>query len=325
MPNLNDKATVIIRSVGERTEQLCRELILAQGVSAENVVIVHEAPFSAAMRKSFETGLQRGLPWTFCVDADLLLRPGAVETMLRLAEAQPENICEIQGYILDKFYGGPRQGGVHLYRTALLPLVLTNIPAEGVNVRPEFHTLEAMKAQGYPYASVQYVVGLHDFEQYYRDIFRKCLVHAHKHQDLTDLFLSYWREQARTDKDFAVALKGYAAGVEYYGGVLIDTQQDIYQESFGRLGITEKQNAPDGYTLSDIEDIIAHWSEPQVYQRKFPTKMGLINPAQLRPPMRHRFMSRLSELGIKIVPYSLGWLLTTLGKKILSWVQDRKE
>jgi hypothetical protein len=128
MTNLNDKVTIIIRSVGERTEKLCRELILAKGVFAENVVVVREAPFSAVMRKSFETGIQLGLPWTFCVDADLLLRPGAVEKMLHLGDAQPENVCEIQGYILDKFYGRPRQGGVHLYRTAILPLVLASIP-----------------------------------------------------------------------------------------------------------------------------------------------------------------------------------------------------
>lgn len=33
MTDLNNKVTIIIRSVGERTEQLCRELILAQGVA----------------------------------------------------------------------------------------------------------------------------------------------------------------------------------------------------------------------------------------------------------------------------------------------------
>jgi hypothetical protein len=37
MIDLSQKVTVIIRSVGERTEQLCRKLILAQGIPTENL------------------------------------------------------------------------------------------------------------------------------------------------------------------------------------------------------------------------------------------------------------------------------------------------
>ena len=92
--------------------QLCKQLIVDQGVSAENLAVVKEAPFSAALKKSFELGMECGLKWTFCIDADVLLRPGAVETMVNLAEQEDEQVCEIQGFILDKFFGGPRNGGV---------------------------------------------------------------------------------------------------------------------------------------------------------------------------------------------------------------------
>lgn len=326
--NINKKAIVVIRSVGERTEQLCRELILAQGVVPANVVIVREAPFSAAMRKSFEIGLERDLSWTFCVDADLLLRPKSIETMLQLAEEQPENVCEIQGYILDKFFGGPRQGGVHLYRTSLLPKVIDSIPAEGVNVRPEFHTLQAMEALGHPWVSVPYLVGLHDFEQYYQDIFRKCFVQAHKHQYFTDLFLSIWRDGAECDRDYRVALKGYAKGIEYYEPVFIDTRDAIYQSCFAELQIEEKARLePDEYSLASIEQIINEWAEPTVYQKQFPTKMGLIAPPypQFEPPpsVKERWAEKKRQIGLmKMVPYTIGWAFKTIGARIQTWSEE---
>lgn len=327
MNNINNNATIIIRSVGERTEQLCRELILAQGVAPVNVVVVREAPFSAAMRKSFEIGLERGLPWTFCVDADVLLRPGSVETMVRLADEQEENVCEIQGYILDKFFGGPRHGGVHLYRTSLLPLVLANIPAEGVNVRPERHTLYAMKTQGYPWVSVPYLVGLHDFEQYYRDIFRKCFVQAHKHLYRAELMITFWRDQVVQDEDYAIALQGFARGVTHFNAVLIDVKKTLYQEEFTTLSVQEKDDLAKGfYSLSDIEQICENWVEPELYYRFFPkmdftdNKGNQDSGRQETFPLYQRFKSVNSRIGFhRSIIYIIGWFLYKTGEKLKGW------
>ena len=327
MTDLNDKVTIIIRSVGERTEQLCRELILAQGIAPANVVIVHEAPFSAAMRKSFEIGIERGLPWTFCVDADVLLRPGSVETMVSLAEEQAENVCEIQGYILDKFFGGPRHGGVHLYRTALLPKVIDCIPAEGVNVRPERHTLYAMKAQGHPWVSVPYLVGLHDFEQYYRDIFRKCFVQAHKHLYRAELLITFWRDLAMQEMDYAVALQGFARGVTHYDAVLIDVNVAAYQETFAELGIQEKEElAQDAHSLDSIEKICKNWVEPELYYRFFPRmdfmdkKNGKNSNRQEAMSLYKRFAEASSQIGPhRSIVYAVGWFLSKTGATLKGW------
>lgn len=333
MNSINDKVTVIIRSVGERTEQLCQALTLAQGICPANVVIVRESPFSAAMRESFAVGIERGRPWTLCNDADVLLRPGAVAQMVQLAEQQAENTCEIQGYILDKYYGGPRQGGVHLYRTALLPESLASIPAEGLNIRPESHTLEAMKAKGYPWVTVPYWVGLHDFEQYYRDIFRKCFVHAHKHQQSTELFLAIWRDGAADDVDYRVALHGFAAGIAHYDNVRIDTRQEIYQTQFAALQIAEKEELPAGnHSLDAIEHIITTWVELEPYRRHFPTQMGLValdrKPAQALQSLsaRERFSRRQSDVGtVRMLPYLIGWLLRRTGTRIQEWASSQNE
>ena len=313
-----NSATVIIRSVGERTEEVCRALIRAQGVTDNAIFVVREAPFSQAMRTSFRIGLDQARPWTFCIDADVLLRPGSIQRMLELAEQQPENVCEIQGYILDKFFGGPRAAGNHLYRTALLDRVLEAIPVEGADIRPEHHTLQAMEAAGFPWVLVRELVGLHDFEQSYQDIFRTCFVQAHKHSQLTSLFLAIWRAGAGSDLDYRVALAGYARGIEHHEEVHIDARSTYFEQGFNVLGISEKPAMdPSDWPLSRVEDIILRWNEPEIYRIKFPTKMGL----ELRPPGLAPYLGRFSNhfktfgLG-RSVPFALGWLLQRIGQRI---------
>lgn len=278
-----DDVTIIIRSTGERTEALCRELIRDQGVAGDQIFIIRESPFSQALVRSYTIGLAEKRRWTFCVDADLLLRPNCVQQMVALAEQQDGRVCEVQGYILDKFFGGPRSGGVHLYRTVHLDKALKLIPEEGVDIRPEHHTLEAMKNDGYPWVSIKYLCGLHDFEQYYKDIFRKCFVQAHKHLELAGIFLPIWRDGAPNDVDFQVALHGFAAGLAHFDDVYIDSRQSVYELAFSKLPVEEKGDMPaQTFSLQRVEEIISGWQEPEIYLKSYPDKMGL-HPRSTQP------------------------------------------
>ena len=314
MNHINKIVTVIIRSVEERTEQLCHELILSQGIEPTNVSIVREAPFSSALRRSFKIGIERGSVWTLCVDADLLLRPDSIRRMLQLADNLEESVFEIQGYILDKFFGGPRMGGIHLYRSNLLSKALSSMPEEDCDIRPECQTLQIMQSKGYRWISVPYIVGLHDFEQYYRDIFRKCFVQAHKHEYLADLFLSIWRNGIRDDMDYWVGLQGFAGGIAHHADVHIDIRQEFLQKGFEELQIGEKEPLRPGQVTPDsVENIIKTWIEPELYQIKFPTKMGLIP----QPSMKDNLSRQFKQLGpIRIIPYSFGWLLNRIGDRL---------
>lgn len=309
--------TVIVRSVGERTEDLCRKLILAQGVPEEAVVIVREAPFSQAMRTSFRTGLEHGRPWTFCIDADVLLRAGSIQKMLDLADQQPRNVCEIQGFVLDKFFGGPRTAGNHIYRTSLLDRVLEAIPEEGVDVRPETHALQAMKAAGYPWRLVTELVGLHDFEQQYSDIFRKSFVQAHKHLSHIDLFVPFWREKAEEDIDYRVALSGFAAGVEYVGEIRIDRRAEYYRKGTQRLGLDDKCDLdPNSLGPNEIEQVIENWTEPHSYWVKYPGGMrGSANGMFSRSVAQYRW-HRQRNSPIQSGVFVLGWHLERIGKRL---------
>ena len=310
--NALEMVTVVIRSAGERTESVCRQLIIEQGVAEDSVFVIREAPFSQAMRVGFEIGLEQGRPWTFCVDADLLLRPRSIERMVAHAENYDANTCEVQGYILDKFFGGPRTGGVHLYRTALLDRVIAAIPSEGVNIRPEYHTLTAMKDAGFPWVKVPELLGLHDFEQGYADIFRKCFVHAHKHANFTDLFLSIWRTGASKDLDYRIAMMGFSRGIEHYGEVHIDVRSALFRSTFDSLGFSDKPPMEStAWSLERVEEIINSWTEPESYRAMFPTRMGLLAASQSR---LSRTYQRIANHGlIHTLLYACGSLLKGFG------------
>lgn len=312
-----DSITIIIRSVGERTEAICKKLILEQGVPENAIHIINEAPFSKAMKVGFEIGIQENRHWTFCVDADLLLRPGSISKMIELGDNMPKNVCEIQGFILDKFYGGARMGGAHVYRTEYLKNVIERIPEEGKDIRPESHALEAMKDSGFPWVSVNELVGLHDFEQRYEDIFRKCFIHAIKHQTFLDLFIPLWKSRAFFDKDYQVALSGLAAGIEYIGEVRIDFRADYLETGLKRIGFDEKLALDINFwDLQAVEKVIQEWIEPEEYWEKYPSSMlghgkGIISKSILQFN-RLRKKQSISSSALAVI----GRIIESIGRQL---------
>ena len=308
--------TVVIRSVGERTESLCKTLVLAQGIPEPAVFVVSARPFSECMRQAFGLGMEEARPWTLCVDADVLLRQNAVADLLQLARKQSENVCEIQGYVLDKFFGGPRLAGNHLYRTSLLSKVIDLIPQEGVNIRPEAHTLNSMKAAGYPWKRVRYLVGLHDFQQDFFDIFRKCFVQAHKHADIADLFLSVWRESAGKDLDCQVALRGFSSGVQYGGDVYIDADAPFFSETFPRREFPAKEPLVESdWDINQIEEIISNWEDSKTYRYHFPTRAGF-EPLSF---FQYCGIGTKGDRSKSSLVFLVGWFLQRLGARLKRW------
>jgi len=318
---------VIIRSANERTVSICKKLIIEQGIPENQILIIEEAPFSKALLKSFEEGIKANAKWTFCVDADVLLRPNSIRRMIGFAEEMSQDVCEIQGYIMDKFFGGPRPGGIHLYRTALLPLVLQQIPKEGVDIRPESRTLNAMAKLGYPFKSVDYLVGIHDDYQYNFDIFRKCFVQAFKHGDRYNLFMSIWKPKAKLDQDFEVALKGFAAGVLHQEEVFINRELSVYREQYNLAGIIEKEELnSENISLATVEEQIQSWELSPVYLSYFPDLKSIA------PPIPERKLTGKDKLKLKkrnlsssrYFFYLLGYLVKKAGERLMLWTDKNK-
>lgn len=240
--SLPQQVTVIIRSIGERTEKCCYDRIRHQ-VPAANIHIVRERPFTEAVRKTFQVAMRENRKWTCVVDADILVMPRIFEKMTDYAETVDDNVFSIIGTILDKFLESPRVGGVHLYRTRFIKHAMAMIPDPYAAIRPENHVLNMMKKQGFPFVLNDIVSGLHDYEQYYRDVYRKCFIHAKKNATLVEVMLPQWRRMAEQDPDYQVAIAAFHAGLKYPGKTSIDINapfMDKFQDVMRTLSLSEK-------------------------------------------------------------------------------------
>jgi hypothetical protein len=182
------------------------------------------------------------------LDADILLAPDAIAELIRAAELMPPHYVQVQGRIWDKIIGTYRPAGPRIYRTELLKRALEYVPEAGSEIRPESYVLEQMGKLGFPSRRVSQILGLHDFEQYYRDLYRKSFVHAKKHLVFVPNILQRCSYYLGGDQDFLVVLKGLWDGLLYRGSVSIDSTR--YLDSFHRaqadLRLEEKSELLDG-------------------------------------------------------------------------------
>lgn len=260
---MENNITVIIRSVGERTEKTCK-FLLDQEVGQENVFVVHEAPFSKALRKSFEIGIEQGNKWTLCTDADVLIKKGGLKSFIDFANQLPDSTFKIYPFFVDKLFNIYRDGGLHLYRTSLLAQAIELIPEEGVDLRPESHVYLKMKELGYEVIGAPFLLAIHDYQQYHRDIFRKCYIHAHKWVDWMPHFIKYWREKSKLDKDFQVALWGLSSGISKVDNIRINKDLVPYEDflRYSNGGLAEKNELePSELVIDEINSIIGSFQE----------------------------------------------------------------
>ena len=211
--------TGIVRTIGERTGGLCKSL-LSSALPGAKVAVVQEKPFSKALREGFLKGMEADCEWVFTLDADVLLCETFITDTLRILEKAPENLFGFQGLVCDKFFGIVRPAGNHIFRTSMLYEALSCIPEEGMSLRPESDTIQAMVRRGYAYWQKPLLVGLHDYEQYYNDIAKKCFLQAHKHTEY--LPLDDWKKWGTADPDFQVAYESALAGIAYTDQILVD-------------------------------------------------------------------------------------------------------
>lgn len=318
------QVTFVIRSVGERTEGRCRDAILAQGVPAENVVIIREIPFSRAMRVGYQVGIEAGRPWTYCIDADVIMRPGAIDTVLAFAARQKANVFEVQAFVLDKLMVSLRMAGNHLFRTAHLERMIASIPQQDV-VRPETDAMRAMMGRGLEWRAVPHVIGLHDFGQANRDIFRKCFTHSHKHLHLLPQIVAGMRSRSASDPDCQIALQGIAEGLRAESDVRIDVRHKPFNERFEALAIPEKPSLQDDeLALGSVDETLKSWSQSDdLSVRGLPVSAGDAIALDGRSNfnrldrLRAVFARKRTELDpVQLVPLVLGTGLVLLGQRL---------
>lgn len=297
--------SVVIRAAGERTLELCRKIVERQ-VLPERVFVVQAAPFEEALRQTYQKGIELGAKWTLTVDADILLRPGAVEDMVAQGERFKAKTFQVLGQVYDKLLVEAREGGARLYRTSALNEALDLIPPDGQEKRPEFHATKCMMERGWRCERVRLVTGLHDYEQYYRDVYRKAVVHGHKWIDeLGDLVLK-WKPRAMDDPDYLVALRGVCAGLIGNERPRLDIRAfEGVDCGLGDLGLSEKQplEASNG-KVAEFERIVQ-----AILDKECPWKT--------KPSSRTRqFVNAVKRRGLpSSLSAGMGALAITVGKR----------
>lgn len=218
--NYQEDVACIVRTVGERTTDACVSLLQNIFHSSEAVHVVRAEPFELALAESFKLGLELGKPWTLIIDADVLCQAKGILSLLNLAQALPDSTFMFHASVADKFFGGYRRAGNRLYRTKWLVEGLKAIPEPGASLRPECATCQTMLDRGFRNFQSYQIVGLHDYEQSYRDILRKVALFSLKHKDWREKFELRWAGLA-ADQDFQAALEALTAADRGAGQVKV--------------------------------------------------------------------------------------------------------
>jgi len=197
--------TIVVRAAGERTEQACVG-ILSKGLDdPSQCTVIHEHPFSAAVRRTLEIGRDAGRAWLVAVDADLL---PLADVLLRVREVcgkMAANAYCATPLFLCKSVGGLATRGLHIYRASLLDEALRITPSGLEPLRPESAIQDAMVKRGYTRECYAKIFGLHEFEQSFRHLYIKSLLRARKEPDLQPL-IDRLTLAAETSGDARVAL-----------------------------------------------------------------------------------------------------------------------
>jgi hypothetical protein len=209
---------VVVRSVGERTEEACLQIVQSQLGSESQIHMVKDKPFAEAHLESVRLAADSGAKWSLFLDADVLLRKDAISEMLREAESISMPFYMLNFGILDRGFGGPARG-VHLYTTNYLQDALQFREAAWQAQRPESQTCIEVAKMGIPTLSSTQVMGLHGYEQFYADIYRTAFVRAVKSAPFVDYLLRRHRARyplgGECDQDDKVMFWGLVDGMVY--------------------------------------------------------------------------------------------------------------
>ena len=227
---------IIIRACGERTEQRCIKIAQKQG----EVHVIHACPFGESIRQTYKLALELGQEWIPVVDADVLLYSGTLARGIYRLNKSKKNIFCLDGKTDDKIMMRRRRAGVHIYRTSLLRQALRFV--EDDKTKPESHVRKMMERKGYKTSVGSVVYGCHDYEQYYRDLWRKSVAQSHKLAGMiTRRTIAQWAMKSVKDRDYKVILAAHQHGKRIDGKICIDSRLCYgAEEGLKKLGIREK-------------------------------------------------------------------------------------
>ena len=209
--NITKDIGVIIRSVGERTEQPCIE-DMQKIFGKENVyVIKNVTPLAKATQQTMEYIQKTDKKWFLIVDADVIFFEDKllmfIKESKRISEKDPNALC-FQGHLYDKFLFKDRCVGFILYYKKNLNYKKQYMDKCHKKVRPETCLRIALLESKYHHYILfpDKRIGLHAFNQYPKTIVKNGIMYAKKHE-ISEI-REKWKEKSSEDKDMQYIFLG---------------------------------------------------------------------------------------------------------------------
>jgi len=307
-----ENITIIVRSANERTRDLCVKLIREQTCNA-SVHLVTLVPFKRALEHCYRIAVSDKNKWLITVDADMLLLPDAIETLAKHAEEMPKNYFQLQGRIADKITGKIRKAGPRIYRVKFLDKALELSERAQNRIRPEASIVMKMGELGYTSRYIPNVTCFHDFEQYYKDLYRKSLVHAQKHPEYLISIIKRAVEHQQSDPDFRVILKAIWDGLTLGYSSTFDSNKysDQAEKALSDLGLDEKDDEID---LNLLQKSKQEWLSKL---HKSENDKGISDAPKPEYSLHKRFSNILKKKGVvNGFRYLVGKIFIDFGKNI---------
>lgn len=293
---------VVIRSAGERTKDACLHIV-SQQLPEENIFVIEEKPFEAAIRKCYEIGIESGKSWMITIDADILPQKDMIKNLFDQSKIMSDKVIMFNGVLYDYLLLKYRKGGIKVYRTKYLKKAIREIPADGTQIRPEAFVLNKMVAQGQKKKYTNVVSGIHDFEQFYADIYRKSFVHAQKHADAFSL-LAKWKSYSVKHSDYLVALTGGLDGLlcSDFAKADIRGYKEKSRQALIRLGLEEKKAFNIDLASQTVDQVLSSAGSFRGHQNAFGICMANIRQRGVLDGLRYCLGSFVAKCGEKIKP-----------------------
>jgi len=199
----------VIRTVGERTEDVCIELVNLQKDEHESLHVLRENTHAKAVESTIAIGLESQAEWLVAIDADMLLTTGSIEIIRNEIRSCLESIAVIHPAVVDKMYR-MRRWGLTVYRNAAMEEL--NEKFQEIKLRQNTKIESAaIKALGENTQRQVYfpreVTAIHDFYQYYKDLYRKAYLNVSRNQGFNKEVKRCWKRLANSDPDYLVMYK----------------------------------------------------------------------------------------------------------------------
>lgn len=269
MSSASSSISVVIRAAGERTLDACRCIVVTQ-VPAECVSVVAAGNFPQTLEASLNEGIKFGRHWTLLLDADVLLRSDAFALVLEELESEPGQFYMLNFPVLDRGFGGPAYAGIHAYPTVHLKTALQFMGKARFDQRPETRLCKEMGRLALPTLRSRTILGLHDFEQYYADLYRKYFVRAFKYRTQIDYINRRLRLCYQQSDEAQAMMWGLLDGtVASLGSKIAQLDNSFYRQAcvrtFEMLGLRERPPLDVTYLPIHPDQLIQNYRPDELY------------------------------------------------------------